>query len=229
VNPTLHIQAVRATLAIGEFELLGHTTQVDSSVAPTVVEYFPAAQSAHTALPVAILYFPATQAVHAPPSGPVNPTLQVQEVRATLAIGEFELLGHTTQVDSSVATTVVEYFPAAQSAHTALPVATLYLPATQAVHAPPSGPVNPALHNVAIDEHGHPVTCTSPKCRYAVGAEMMRYRPLSGVVHVTCAMKGLLMGAGRLDAHVGLTPTVVLSPIAIEYPFKRSWQQSARL
>ncbi len=146
VNPTLKVQVVRATLAIGEVELPGHVTQVAASVAPTVVEYVPAAQSAYTALPVAILYLPVAQEVHPPPSGPVKPTLQVQVVRATLEIGEVELPGHETHVAVSVAPTVVEYVPTAQSVHAAMTVAILYLPASQAVHVPPLGPVNPTLH-----------------------------------------------------------------------------------
>jgi hypothetical protein len=97
----------------------------------------PAAQSVHAALPAAILYLPTAQAVHVPPLGPVKPTLQVQAVRATLEIGEFELLGHMTQVAASVAPAVVEYFAVAQSVHAALPVAILYLPATHAAHGLP--------------------------------------------------------------------------------------------
>jgi hypothetical protein len=38
-----------------------------------------------------------------------------------------------------------EYLPAAQSVHGTLPVVVLYFPATQAIHEPASGPVNPAL------------------------------------------------------------------------------------
>jgi hypothetical protein len=38
------------------------------------------------------------------------------------------------------------YLLAPQSVQSALPVASLYLPATQAVHVPPFGPVNPRLH-----------------------------------------------------------------------------------
>jgi hypothetical protein len=40
---------------------------------------------------------------------------------------------------------MVEYVPAAQSVHAALPIAVLYFPGTHATHGPPSGPVNPAL------------------------------------------------------------------------------------
>jgi hypothetical protein len=56
-----------------------------------------------------------------------------------------ELAGHARQVAASVAPGVVEYVAAAQSEQAALPAAILYLPATQAVHVPPSGPVYPAL------------------------------------------------------------------------------------
>ena len=58
--------------------------------APVLVEYVPAPQSVHAALPLVVLYFPATQAVHRPPSGPVNPALQVETQALTdkLPLGE---------------------------------------------------------------------------------------------------------------------------------------------
>ena len=37
--------------------------------------------------------------------------------------------------------------PVGHVLHAALPVVVLYFPATQAVHGPPSGPVNPALQD----------------------------------------------------------------------------------
>ena len=137
------MQAATAELVLGELELLGHARQVATAVAAVVVEYVPAAQSVQTALPVAILYFPTTHAVHVPPSGPVYPALQavaMQAVLLELPPTEFVLAGHARQFASVVAPTVVEYFPAAQSVQTALPVAILYLPAMQAVHGPPLGP-----------------------------------------------------------------------------------------
>ena len=131
VDPSLHVQAATDVLALGELELPGHTIHVVAIIAPTVVEYVPAAQSVQTALPVAILYFPATQAVHGPdPSGPVDPALHMQAATDVLALGELELLGHARQVAAAVAAVVVEYVPAAQSVHAAEPVAILYLPAT---------------------------------------------------------------------------------------------------
>ena len=47
---------------------------------------------------------------------------------------------------SDAAPTVVEYFPSVQGVHATVPVAVLYLPATQFTQSPPSGPVLPALH-----------------------------------------------------------------------------------
>jgi hypothetical protein len=42
----------------------------------------------------------------------------------------------------------MEYVPPKQSVHAVLPLIVLYFPATQAVHGPPFGPVNPALQAV---------------------------------------------------------------------------------
>jgi hypothetical protein len=56
------------------------------------------------------------------------------------------LLGHTRHVAASVAPVLVENVPAPQSVHAALPLLVLYFPATHAVHGPPFGPVEPALH-----------------------------------------------------------------------------------
>ena len=88
----------------------------------------------HAAEPVALLYFPATQDTHGPPSGPVDPALQVQAVTVVLGLGELEFAGHAIHVVAIVAPTVVEYVPVAQSVHAAEPLTILYLPATQVVH-----------------------------------------------------------------------------------------------
>ena len=47
---------------------------------------------------------------------------------------------------SPVAATTAEYVPPAHSTHTPDPFTALCLPAPQASHGPPSGPVYPALH-----------------------------------------------------------------------------------
>jgi hypothetical protein len=96
----------------------------------------------HAALPLLVLYFPATQPEHTPPSGPVNPALQVQAAMAVLETGAFAFEGHTEQVDEVFAPTAAEYVPVLQSVHATLPLIFLYLPATQAEQFPP-GPVYP--------------------------------------------------------------------------------------
>jgi hypothetical protein len=71
--------------------------------------------------------------------------LHVQLLADELAFGELEFAGHARHAVAFVAFVIVEYVPAAQSVHAALPIVVLYFPGTQAVHGPPSGPVNPAL------------------------------------------------------------------------------------
>jgi hypothetical protein len=112
--------------------------------APVAEEYVPAPQSVHAADPVVTLYFPVTHAAHGSPSGPVDPTLQVQFTKAALPAGEFEFDGQTLHVELAEALTAVEYVPATQSEQVADPVDSLYCPARQAEQVPPSGPENPA-------------------------------------------------------------------------------------
>ncbi len=151
VKPMLHTQALTTELAFGELEFAGHARHVVAIVAPTDIEYVPAKQSVHVAVPEMILYLPETHAAHGPPSGPVKPTLQAQALIPELAFGELEFAGHARHVDASVAFVIVEYVPAAQSTHAALPALVLYFPATHATQGPPSGPVNPGLQ--AADTH----------------------------------------------------------------------------
>jgi hypothetical protein len=119
------VQAARAELEIGELELLGHATQVETDVDPADVEYVPAPQSVHAALSVKTLYLPVTQAVHVPPLGPVNPTLQVQLASAVLPAGELTLAGQARQVVADVAFTVCEKVLAEQAVHSTEPLASL--------------------------------------------------------------------------------------------------------
>ena len=82
-------------------------------VAPAA-EYLACTHASHAALPDAALYVPATQAVHGPPFGPVNPTLQVQEVSELLPLGDV--------------------LDAGQALHASVPVVFLYFPATHVAH-----------------------------------------------------------------------------------------------
>jgi hypothetical protein len=72
-------------------EFDGQALHVELAEAPTAVEYVPAAQSEQVAVPVNVLYLPATHAVHVPPSGPVDPALQVHAVKEVLPIGALEV------------------------------------------------------------------------------------------------------------------------------------------
>jgi hypothetical protein len=76
--------------------------------APIAEEYFPAPQLVHAADPVNDLYFPVTHATHGPPSGPVDPALQVQLVKAVLPGGELEFDGQSLHVMLAEAPTAVE-------------------------------------------------------------------------------------------------------------------------
>jgi hypothetical protein len=91
------------------------------------------------------LYFPATHGMHWSPSGPVEPALQVQLVKAALPAGELDFDGQPVHVELAAAFTAVEYVPVPQFVHASAPVDVLYLPAAQSVHGPPFGPVDPAL------------------------------------------------------------------------------------
>jgi predicted metal-dependent phosphoesterase TrpH len=83
--------------------------------------------------PLAVLYVPAAQGVHATPLAPVYPALQVQDVSRVLLAIEAVLAGHVEQF----AAAVNEYVLTSQDAHVPTPVAVLYVPAPQAVHATP--------------------------------------------------------------------------------------------
>jgi len=83
---------------------------------------------------------------------PYVPALHVQLLAAELAFGELELAGHARHAVALVAFVIVEYVPAAQSVHAALPIAVLYFPGTHATQGPPSGPLNPGLQPTDTQE-----------------------------------------------------------------------------
>jgi hypothetical protein len=86
VHPALQMQLDKVELATGELEFVGQVLHVVLVVAPDAIEYVPAPQSEHVAVPDAILYFPATHRLHGPPSGPVDPALQVQLAKVPLPV-----------------------------------------------------------------------------------------------------------------------------------------------
>jgi len=149
VAPWLQMQLAGVPLPIGDCEFAPHGEQV-FDVASTIVEYWLATQSVQVAAPLSILYFPATQPLHVCPLGPVNPALHEQSFTASLATGASEFDGQFWHV-SIMAAVDVENLPLTQSVHGSVPLAVLYFPATQPVHVPPFGPVNPALHEQSLD------------------------------------------------------------------------------
>ena len=73
----------------------GQMLHTFSLLAASIFEYVPAGQFVHNALPLLFLYDPRTQDVHPPPSGPVYPTLHLQEViPPEFDIGELLFVGH---------------------------------------------------------------------------------------------------------------------------------------
>ena len=75
----MHVQAVAMRLPTGELEFDG--------------------QVSHVAAPGLGLKVPAPHDVHVPPSGPVDPLLQVQAVETELPNEESAFVGHVTHVD----------------------------------------------------------------------------------------------------------------------------------
>ena len=107
---------------------------------PFNVEYVPAAHALHAADPVDALNHPATHGVHVPALRPEEPALHLQAANAGLPVDELAFAGHVRHAEIARAPTAAEYVPAEQLLHTTDPAEFLYVPATHAVHASPSGP-----------------------------------------------------------------------------------------
>ena len=148
VHPILHMQSIISSLPIADTEFERQAWHI-SETAPTAVEYFPATQSVHAALLMLLLYFPATHDTHEPPLTPEEPVLQMQSVISSLAITAAEFKGHAWHT-SEAAATAVEYFPATQFVHAALPGLLLYFPAAQTTHEPPLTPEEPVLQMQSV-------------------------------------------------------------------------------
>ncbi len=126
----MQMQFVISMLALDECEFIGHPMHSDG--------------------PVKSLYFPSSHGAHVPPSGPEYPALHLQDVNAVLCSSELAFPGHVEHVETDVAPTVAEYFPAKQLLHSPTPEEFLNFPATHAVHTPPSGPEKPALQRQLV-------------------------------------------------------------------------------
>jgi len=108
----------------------------------------------------------------------------VQLVIALLPAGDVLNEGHTRHTASSVAPMLVEYLPASQSVHAALPDVDLNLPAAQAVQVTPLGPVKPRLQvqfERAVLPMGELVVLGHE--RHALVPVMLLYLPIGHNVH----------------------------------------------
>jgi len=148
VHDTQSVCCERASRSCVDFPAT-HDTQVVMLVAAILAEYVPAIHEVHVCVPLEVLYVPAGHIAHVPPSGPVDPALQLQSVSSSLAGGEFDRNGHASHTFET-APIATEYLPISQLVHTASPVSTLYLLATHEVQVPPLTPVKPALHLQSI-------------------------------------------------------------------------------
>ena len=151
LDPMLHVQSLGAWLPDGDDDREGQLEHVLDVVAPEIVEYVPPAQRAQEAEPGEILYVPAVQIVQDPPSGPLDPLLHVQSLRASLPDGDDDWEGQLKHMLAVVAPEIVEYLPMPQLMHVLdEPGEILYMPATHSEHGPPSGPSAPALQVQAV-------------------------------------------------------------------------------
>ena len=121
----LNLPASHASQSMPVYPLL-HAQALSSTLAGG--ENVFCGHSVHVSLPDDALKVPALHAVHASPSAPVNPALHLQSVMATLPGGESEFAGH-------------------KLTHASLPTISLYVPALQAEHSSPAGPVKPGSHS----------------------------------------------------------------------------------
>ena len=96
-QPATQLHCDKALLATGEIEFAGQDAQTASVVPPCVEPNFPSEQATQPEFPVPDLYVPPKHCVHVPPSGPLDPALQMQAATAVLPAGEPEFNGHSVQ------------------------------------------------------------------------------------------------------------------------------------
>ena len=97
------------------------------------------------------LYVPATHSLQSLPFGPVEPALQMQSTRASLASNELEFEGQAAHA-LVVAPTTVEYFADKQLTQVVSPRSILYVPAIHFIQVPPFGPLDPASQMQSLCE-----------------------------------------------------------------------------
>lgn len=104
----------------GPLDPFGHSTAQFTIARLPGFDVSPAGHGIHSALPVPPVYVPDLHSSHGSPSGPVDPSLQIQSVRSSLTTRDWAFRGHDVQ-DAS-------------------PGLSLYVCAKHAVQGPPSLP-----------------------------------------------------------------------------------------
>ena len=137
VYPALHMQTL---LPLKASACMGHAVHVVSAASPVSALYLPLEHRRHALEPLTSLYFPLWHAEHSWPSGPVYPRLQVQFKMLLLPSSEYVWFGQVLHVASDTAATSVENVPWGHKAQASDPLTSLYRPAAQGWHGPPSGP-----------------------------------------------------------------------------------------
>ena len=95
----------------------------------------------HPSSPSVSLYVPFEQAVHVPPFWPAYPALQKHCSGSVLSFADRLFSGQSMHCSSSVAALSGPYLEVPQLMQVAEPCVSLYVPAVQAAHVPPSAPV----------------------------------------------------------------------------------------
>ena len=134
-------QARHSLLLLTEYVPALQGTHAETLIDASMRTCLPAAHWAHASSPVTSLNVPAGHLTHGPPAGPVCPRLQTQSASTLLPATATEPAGQCMHAELFLAATMVEYFPLSHSVQAAAPDDTLNLPAVQAKHIPPSGPV----------------------------------------------------------------------------------------
>ncbi len=138
---------------------------------------------------------------------------------------EYVLAGHAAHVSEVLAPTVAEYmpapqptqevvvseyFPVSQLVHAALPLCTLYVPATQAEHSAPFAPVNPALQEHAaaavLETGAFELTGQAKHVDKTLAPTAAEYVPAPQSVHASLPVVVLYLPATHSEHATPLAP-----------------------
>ena len=212
VYPALQRHRLACALPASDCVCGGQAVHTEATEAPVAAENVPAGQSVHAEAPEAAEYVPAGHSVHEEPASEYAPARQfTQSVKASDVEGEDLPAGQSGHTEAPIA----EYLPALQSVHPALPMTILYVPAAQAEHVPPFGPVNPRLQTQRLNALEPPTDCELPgqllqvlPAEAPVAAE---YVPAGQSVHTEAPIVEYLPAPQSMHAVACVAPVVVMN------------------